>query len=278
MEPKQPIDRIGKWSEEKLDLLGKYLNAYTKIMKGQEWCKNGYHYIDAFAGTGKPMAKDEERYIDGSPIVALKVKYPFKSYTFIEEEDWRVERLKKLRDEFPNMDIQIRHGDCNTIIIDEIVPKIRYENFNRGIVFLDPFGMNIEWPTIQSIAATRALEIFLNFPVLAINRTVLRNDPYKLSKKQVKRMNRFWGSADWKDDIYQEATDLLGAYIEKTPQTAKGLGLKFQKRLEEVFPEVTFPIVMRNSKGTPLYCLIFAGHNTIGKNIAESIFRRFESL
>ncbi len=278
MEAKETIDRIGKWSEDKLDLLGKYLNAYTRIMKGQEWCKNGYYYIDAFAGTGRPMAKDEERFIDGSPRVALKIEYPFKSYIFIEKKDWRVEKLRKLRVEFPNMDIQIRHGDCNTVIIDEIVPKIRYENFNRGIVFLDPFGMNIEWHIIESIADTRALEMFLNFPVLAINRNVLRNDPYKLSKRQIERMNRFWGSPDWKDDIYQEVPDLFGTRVEKIPQTAKGLGLKFQQRLEEVFPEVTFPVVMRNSKGTPLYCLIFAGHNPIGKKIAESIFRRFETL
>jgi three-Cys-motif partner protein len=91
------MDEIGKWSEDKLKLLEKYLNAYTTIMKGQVWCKNGYHYIDAFAGTGKPRAKDEERYIDGSPIVALKIKHPFKSYIFIEKEDWRIARLEKLK-------------------------------------------------------------------------------------------------------------------------------------------------------------------------------------
>jgi three-Cys-motif partner protein len=224
------------------------------------------------------MAKDEERYIDGSPIVALKVEYPFRSYTFIEKEDWRVERLEKLRDEFPNMDIQIRHGDCNAVIINEIVPKIRYENFNRGIIFLDPFGMDVEWHTIESIAATRALEIFLNFPVMAINRTVLRNNPYKLTRTQIRRMNQFWGSTDWRADIYQEVPDLFGTHIEKIPQTASDLGLKFEKRLEEVFPEVSSPIFMRNSKGTPLYCLTFAGHKPTGKKIAENIFNRFEHL
>ena len=80
------VDKIGRWSEGKLNLLGKYLNSYTNIMKGQAWCKNGYYYVDAFAGTGKPRSKDEERYIDGSPLVALKIKHPFKSYIFIEKE------------------------------------------------------------------------------------------------------------------------------------------------------------------------------------------------
>lgn len=64
-------DIIGPWSEDKLQLLGKYLHAYTFIMQGQRWCRNGYHYIDAFAGTGKARARDEERHVDGSPPAAL---------------------------------------------------------------------------------------------------------------------------------------------------------------------------------------------------------------
>jgi len=280
MENKEPIDKIGTWSEDKLELLGKYLHEYTKIMKDQQdWCKNGYYYIDAFAGTGKPMAKDEERYIDGSPAVALKTKYSFKRYIFIEKEDWRVEKLKKLRVEFPNSDIKIIQGDCNKIINEKITTKIRYEYYNRGIIFLDPFGMQIEWNTIENIAKTEALEIFLNFPIMAINRSVLRNNPYNLNQLSIERMNKFWGSTDWKDDIYIETTDLFGNTItEKVPQTAKSLGLLFQKRLEQIFPKVTFPLVMKNSKGAPLYCLIFAGHNNTGKKIMEYIFNSFERL
>lgn len=272
------VDEIGKWSEEKLKLLGKYLNAYTKIMKGQAWCRNGYYYIDAFAGSGKPKAKDEERYIDGSPAVALKIKYPFKSYIFIEKEDWRIENLKKIKEAFQNIEIEIKQGDCNKIISDEIVTRIRYKNFNRGIIFLDPFGMDIEWSTIENIARTRALEIFLNFPAMAINRAVLKNNPYKLDEEQIARMNRFWGTTEWRINIYKEVPNLFGTHIEKVPQTGKSLGLLFQKRLEQVFSKVTFPLLMKNSKGAPLYCLIFAGHNQTGKKIAEDIFKNFETL
>jgi len=199
---KDRLNEIGRWSEDKLGLLKKYLDAYTRIMRGQEWCRNGYHYIDAFAGTGMPKAKDEERYIDGSPRVALKISHPFYSYIFIEKEDWRVDKLKELQDEFPNYNIEIKQGDCNTIIVNDIVSKIRFEHFNRGIIFLDPFGMDIEWETIEHIADTRALEIFLNFPVMAINRTVLVKKAYKIKAEQIARMNRFWGSQDWRVDLF----------------------------------------------------------------------------
>lgn len=274
----EKVDQIGKWSEEKLNLLGKYLHSYTNIMKGQACFKNGYYYIDAFAGTGKPKSKDEERYIDGSPIVALKLKHPFKSYIFIEQESWRIEKLRKLKEEFRNADIEIKEGDCNKIIDEEIITKIRYENFNRGIIFLDPFGMDIEWPTIENIAKTRALEIFMNFPIMAINRSILINNPEKLTKDRIGRMNKLWGSSNWMGDIYKETPDLFGPRVEKVPQTGKSLGNLFKNRLKEVFPEVTFPLVMKNSNNAPLYCLIFAGHNSTGKKIVENIFKGFESL
>ena len=156
---------------------------------------------------------------------------------------------------------------------------VPFYHFNRGIIFLDPFGMQFEWNTIEKIANTRALEIFMNFPVMAINRTVLMNNPHRLNDSQIERMNRFWGSTEWKVNIYEEVPDLLdGTRIEKISQTGESLGLLFQRRLEQIFPEVTYPLVMKNSKGAPLYCLIFAGHNGTGKNIMENIFKNFERL
>jgi len=272
-------DSIGPWSEDKLALLRKYLEAYTTIMQGQRWCRNGYHYVDAFAGTGKPRARDEERYIDGSPRVALTIRYPFHSYTFIEKTPWRVQQLEKLKDEFPDRDVRIREGDCNDIIKTEIVSNIRYERFNRGLIFLDPFSMDVEWPTIQEIAGTRALEIFLNFPVMALNRTVLPNDPNALTEAQIRRMNNFWGSTEWRGDIYQQVSTLFGTVeMKMQPTTGKRLGRLFTRRLREVFRHVTEPLVMTNSRNAPLNCLIFAGHNVTGARIVREIFQRYQRL
>ncbi len=271
-------DIIGPWSEDKLQLLGKYLHAYTVIMKDQQWCR-GYHYIDAFTGTGKSRARDEERYIDGSPRVALTIQHPFHSYTFIEKTSWRVHRLRELEDEFPDQDIRIREGDCNRIITTEITPRIHYERFNRGLIFLDPFGMDTEWSTIEQIAETRALEIFMNLPVMALNHTVLPNDPNALTEAQIERMNRFWGTTEWRGDIYEEMPTLFGPVEMKIRRTTgQRLGRLFKKRLEEVFPYATDPLVMTNSKNAPLYCLIFAGHKSTGAKIVREIRQRYERL
>jgi three-Cys-motif partner protein len=277
--PVNQNDIIGPWSEDKLQLLRKYLHAYTVIMQGQSWCRNGYHYIDAFAGTGKPRARDEERYIDGSPRIALTIQHPFHSYTYIEKTLWRVQRLRELEGEFPDRDIRIREGDCNRIITTEITPHIRYERFNRGLIFLDPFGMDTEWSTIEQIAETRALEIFMNFPVMALNRTVLPNDPNALTEAQIEQMNRFWGTTEWRGEIYEEVPTLFGPVEMKIRRTTgQRLGQLFKKRLEEVFSHVTDPLVMTNSRNAPLYCLIFAGHKPTGAKIVRDIFQRYQRL
>ena len=92
----------------------------------------------------------------------------------------------------------------------------------------------------------------MNFPVMALNRTVLPNDPNALTEAQIKRMNRFWGSTEWRGDIYEQVPTLFGPVEMKIRRTTgQQLGRLFKKRLEEVFPHVTDPLVMTNSKNAP---------------------------
>ena len=275
-----PVDPIGPWSAQKHQLLHDYLSSYTTVMKGQRWCRDGYHYIDAFAGSGRPVLRDahEQRYIDGSPRIALGIPNPFTTYTFIEMEPWRVARLRELKDEFPDRTIRVVPGDCNEVIVEKITPRIRHERFNRGFIFLDPFGINLAWETIEAVAETGALEIFLNFPTMGLNRAALHNELDGLTAERASQMNRVWGSEGWRDLIYERRQGLWEAReFKKAPTRAEHLGRLFiEHRLAKVFRHVSDPIVMTNSHGAPVYCLIFAGHNETGAKIAGSIFDRHQ--
>ncbi len=215
------VDPVGPWAAEKHQLLDHYLSAYTTIMKGQSWCRNGYHYIDAFAGTGRPMLRDahEQRYIDGSPRIALSIENPFTTYSFIEMARWRVEQLERLRREFPGRTIHVLRGDCNRVIVEHITPRVRRERFNRGFIFLDPFGVNMAWDTIEQIASTGALEILLNFPTMALNRAALHNRPDALTTTGVAQMNRVWGSEEWRGLLYERRQDFWAAREYKKGRT-----------------------------------------------------------
>jgi three-Cys-motif partner protein len=264
-------DVIGRWSVEKLGLLRKYLEAYVRILKSQAWCR-GYEYIDAFAGTGRPKSREEQRYVDGSPRVALSLAAPFTQYHFVEQESWRVAKLEKLRAEFADRAITLYHGDCNTILREQILPQLTFAGKKRAIAFVDPFGMQFEWETIRGIAQTKTVEIILNFPVMAINRGVLRRHPEMISEASRQRLNRFWGTTDWLVDLYTQEDTLFGPEKTKIAYSGKEFGTVFQKRLREIFPRCSAPILMTNSKNAPLYCLLFAGHNQTGQKIAGEIF------
>jgi len=136
--------------------------------------------------------------------------------------------------------------------------------------------MQVEWETMRHLAQTKTIEIILNFPVMAINRGVLRRHPELIFEASKERLTRFWGTADWMIDLYTEEDTLFGPEKTKVAHSGKDLGIIFQKRLREIFPQCSSPILMTNRKNAPLYCLLFAGHNQTGKRIAEEIFETYE--
>src|SRR5688500_2914499 len=79
------LDKIGFWSEIKLEILKAYATAYAKILSKQS--KKGlnikFEYIDAFAGAGEHLSKDRNTLIPGSPANALIIQPQFSGYWFI---------------------------------------------------------------------------------------------------------------------------------------------------------------------------------------------------
>ena len=112
---------------------------------------------------------------------------------------------------------------------------------------------------------------------MAINRNVrlAKKDDISLTARE--RMDRFWGK-DWEAELFEEEPTLFGSETVRIRQSGKDLGRRFQKRLKEIFPCCTIPVLMTNSKNAPLYCLIFAGHNKTGAKIAEEIFGKFLTM
>jgi hypothetical protein len=103
----------GKWTTEKLNLIRKYLKAYSTIMNKKKF---NFAYIDAFAGSGyyrkidnhnrslfmPEFGSEEKLFLDGSARIALGVTPSFQQYIFIEKDKNRVNNLEKLKDEFPD--------------------------------------------------------------------------------------------------------------------------------------------------------------------------------
>jgi three-Cys-motif partner protein len=266
------IDEVGYWSELKLEIIRKYAVAYSTILSAQSR-RLEHHYIDAFAGPGLHIAKRTGEFIAGSPLNALNIRPPFNQHHLIDLDGERTENLRRITKDRP--DVTVYEGDCNAILLNQVFPKVRYEDFRRALCILDPYKLNPDWNVVAKAGAMKSIEIFLNFMVMDMNMNVLWKNPSRVAPEQIARMNSFWGDESWRDAAYREEQGLFGVEKEKT--TNEDVAEAYRRRLKNVagFKYVPRPLPMRNSSGAIIYYLFFASPNKTGSRIVEDIFNRY---
>jgi three-Cys-motif partner protein len=243
-------------------------------MSKQDWCK-GYVYIDAFAGAGKHISRKTGEMILGSPLNALEVVPPFTEYYFIDLDEERAEVFTELAKENPN--IHPYHGDCNKILLNEIFPKLGWGTFKRALCILDPYGLHLKWQTIKRAAELKTVDIFINFPMMDMNRNVLFVDISKADLEDIERMNDFWGDESWKDILYKEQKTLFGETHHIRIESYHTLAKEFRKKLKKAgFKSVPEPILMTNMKNGPLYYLYFASQKDVTNTIIKDILKKYK--
>jgi three-Cys-motif partner protein len=201
--------------------------------------------------------------LDGSVRLALEVNPRFDKYIFIEKDRDRCDQLERLKEERPDLatDISVKQGDAN-----KIIQELCRKNWKsrRAVLFLDPYGMEVEWTTIEKIANTEAIDLWLLFPLgIGVNRLLPRSG--QIPEGWRTRLDRFLGTDDWYEAFYQVETrpNLFGD--EETTVVKRGvetIGEYFIGRLKSVFPGVApKPKILMNSTGCPLYLFCFAVSN-----------------
>ena len=267
------FDEIGQWSEIKLEILKDYATAYSTILAAQKNPPFHHVYIEGFAGAGMHLTKLAKDFVLGSPLNALTVRPPFREYHLVDIAPDKVQSLGRLIG--TRNDVFIYPGDCNQILLKEVFPRVRYDQYRRGLCVLDPYGLDLDWKVIFTAGQMRSLDMFLNFPVQAINRSVLWREPEGVDETQIARMTAFWGDTSWRDHAYQVTRDLFNnPRTEKEPNQV--VAQAFRDRLKAVagFRRVPEPLPMRNSKGSIVYYLFFASPKDIAEDIVLDIFNK----
>ncbi|MFE1748668.1 three-Cys-motif partner protein TcmP [Coleofasciculus sp. H7-2] len=289
----------GNWTTDKLERVRKYLKAYTTIMRNQKFKQ--YMYIDAFAGTGWLTLKQNEqseqqsqlslftgtfeeeskKNLQGSARIALQVNPEFTKYIFVERDKKRFEELETLKLDFPNRDILLKNSDANLFIREICDSQNWLEKSERAVLFLDPYGMQVPWQTVEAIARTQAIDLWYLFPIgIALNR-LLKKDG-KINDSCRKKIDIIIGTDDWYNLFYAEERR-VGLFGEETVIVKKAnfdsLKSYFIERLKTIFAGVADnPRLLFTSKNNPLYLLCFASSNQRGTptaiKIAQDILRR----
>jgi len=270
---KLKFDKIGYWSEIKIEIIKKYATAYSKVISAQQTPQLEHAYIDGFAGAGQHVRKADATTVAGSPLAALKVTPPFRRYYFIELEPTRIANLQSLIG--PRSDVKIMQGDCNRILLQDVFPHVRFEDYRRGLCILDPYGLHLNWEVIAEAGKMKSIEIFLNFPVLDINRKVLWRDPMGVNPDDIRRMNAYWGDESWRKIAYAPSPqrDLWGqTKLEKADTEVVAEAFRQHLKKDAGFRYVLPPSPMRNTQNAIVYYLFFASPNETGGHIVEKIF------
>lgn len=158
------------WTEEKLQKIKKYLEAYITALKKKRFKKI---YIDAFAGTGYREDKNSEcndyaflelddikteEFIQpksGSAKIALEIEPAFDEFIFIEKESSKCQELQKLKDNYPHLQNRIK------IILREVPSNIRFISFEPLLSRIDSSHTlkDIDWVIVGGESGPNARPI-----------------------------------------------------------------------------------------------------------------------
>lgn len=279
----------GTWTSDKLERIRAYLREYRKIFSRSE--KARFYqtwYVDAFAGTGSRVDSrddslnepyllrdpDARSLLQGSARIALEIDPPFDHYLFIDKQAIHVQQLEKLKTEFPVLAdrIDIRCAEANAYLA-EWCHRTDWRT-HRAVVFLDPYGMQVDWSLLTAIAETKSIDLWLLFPLaVAVNRLLTRDEPPP--RDWANALDRFLGTTDWREAFYPRRKEetLFGPEISQQKEADfESIGQYFVRRLKTIFPAVApNPHALRSSTGIPLYLLCFAASNEKGAPIALRI-------
>ncbi len=266
----------GAWTEIKLEVLERYLNFYTTALKNQKF---NLIYIDAFAGTGEryekipgaPLLKEEEKekVSTGSAVKALSVQTPFDIYYFIENNKHRLDRLKQIGETYPNRRTCFSLNDAN----DEIVKICKSINWNkyRAVLFLDPYGLDVDWSTLQAINDTKSIDIWYLFSLSGFYRQASKKKD-SIESYKVEKINKILGTNDWINRIYtQQPKKQVEMFELNSEGNVRDSSVQefedfVTERLEQLFPHVSQPLALPKT-GAQLYSLYFCVSNPNRKAI-----------
>lgn len=292
----------GNWTEQKLDTFESYVRAYLTIMNKYR-DKYGWDilYFDGFAGSGSRSADERRQEVNtylemfgeelvntddlsvyqgaAERVVQLEQSMRgFDYYYFIDMFEENCTKLELKLSQYPTKGHKIfRQGDANEMI-RKLAGALEKNKKLKALVFLDPFGMQIDWQSIEMLSKS-GVDLWILLPTgVIINRLLKRDGTLMYPEK----LERFFGMTqnEIQKRFYERRvlTDLFGneeEKLHKISDTITKIAELFGERLGELFQNVTNkPLVLKNENNVAIYHFIFASDNFTATKIAQDIIRK----
>lgn len=289
----------GAWTEEKLDCFQKYVKAYLTIMNVyREKFQWKLIYFDGFAGCGtreQQMVEDEKATTlfgeeleaeelhpyqgAAERVVQIEQKMRgFDEYQFIDKYEENLTNLEfKLAEYQTKGKKKFMPGDANDEVWN-LGQELRKHPKTKVLCLLDPFGMSIKWDSIVALAG-KGVDLWILVPTGSIvNRLIQNNGELRYPEKLEEFFglpaqviyDRFYETKEVAPNLFESARE----EVRKVKNIIGEIDQLYREQLGTLFPYVTQePLVMRNSRGLPIFHFVCASHNETAVKIAQQIIK-----
>ena len=289
----------GSWTEEKLDALEKYVNAYLTIMNVYK-DRYGWKliYFDGFAGSGSRnedgsqtisdlmldlfndefIDEEELNTYKGAAERVLGIKQRgFDQYVFVDKNKISSQQLEERLVPFAKeKNLVFKTSDAN----EQVIQLAKAMQKNKGLaslVLLDPFGMQVDWTSIEQLKGTRT-DLWILIPTgVIVNRLLDR----KCELTHIDKLKSFFGKEEdfLKEYFYKKkvVNTLFGEteIVEKVKQPIQKIAELYIEQLHSIFEYVTpHPLVLYNTRNTPIFHFACASNNETAIKIASQIISK----
>lgn len=261
------LDFGGRHTGLKEEVVVRYLDFYLTALKNKGFTLT---YVDAFAGSGWRRAAGGGR-TEGCALRVLGMQKTFNRYVFGDLDAANVASLTRAAEEqchrwaasghftrLPN--VSVRHADANQLIEAECA-RLQKSPQERAVVFLDPFGMQVNWRTLEAIKATGAIDLWLLLPLyIGVSRMLPHSG--RMPAAWERRIDDFLGYTEWRSEVWQvrEEPDLFsGTSTRKERVSEAQLEKIVMGRFRSLFGSGLLPNVLQlpiNERRS--YTLVFA--------------------
>jgi len=274
-------------TRRKLETVEKYLSVYTTALKLQKF---ELLYVDCCAGSGASIPRsalaeregaangqahfldpqeqmiDADQIIVGSALRALKVDSPFDRYLLNDVKKANVDALRNaVQTDFPHLAdrVEITKFDANDILL-RLCSETNWRK-TRAVVFIDPFGLQIKFSTLQALARTEAIDLWYLVPVFAMYRQV-RQDGGVLEDGG-RSVDEALGTTQWRQVVAVEEKGQMDLWGAAQPVSRRAVDIKWfetvaKDRLKDAFQgRVVDQVLPLGRNGLHEFSLMFAWAN-----------------
>lgn len=270
----------GYWTEVKLAAISAYSQFFTTAIGG----RFDLWYIDPFAGSGErtsveqagglfenePLSEVEMQY-PGSAARALELMPGFHHLRFGDTKAAHVKSLEELVALYPQRDARVIKKDANSFVQDvfrhsywttpDKAPRPKKGPPPRALVFLDPYGLEVQWSTLEALATSEKADVwYLANLKAAVQQLCHKHSSLDAGKRRA--LGEYFGTDEWEARFYdrQTATDIFGMQVPRGQRIANkhDVALFHRERLMTLFRYVSEPLhlsVGAHEDYFQLYCM-----------------------